>query len=136
MFLISIFSATSTLNTKDFEIMPDSDYDGDEDYSMAELNLQQKSADLTHVLEDENDDDEYGEWYKCDKDLRKPRGFRRFLDLPFLKKFVRNLSPFTRPRLQMNFYLFTREFPDCGKELVMTDDSLLTSGLNASHPTR
>ncbi|XP_065356581.1 phospholipase A1 2-like [Calliphora vicina] len=121
-----------TDNSKDVE---SEDYD--EDYPVAELNSQDKNLDINQALEDENDDDEYCEWLKCDKDLRQERGFRRFLDVPFLKKLVRNLSPFSRPRLEMHFYLFKREFPDCGRELIIGDvNSLRASGLDASKPTR
>lgn len=109
----------------------------DEDYPLGELNSPDSNPDITQDLEDENDDDEYCEWLKCDKDLRQERGIRRYLDLPFLKKLVRNLNPFSRPRLEMHFYLFKREFPDCGKELIMGDaNSIRTSGLDASLPTR
>lgn len=116
--------------------MDNSDY-YDEDYPSAELNSNEKDKDFEHALEDENEDDEYCEWLKCDKDLREERGFRRYLDLPFLKKLARNLNPFRRPRLEMHFYLFKREFPDCGKELIMGDvESFLKSGLDPQQPTR
>ncbi|XP_037825706.1 phospholipase A1 2-like [Lucilia sericata] len=138
--LISLFilSATRSLNAATTSNSSDTEsidaYDYDEDYPVGELN---DNNDITPDLEDENDDEEYCEWQKCDKDLRQERGFRRFIDVPFLKKLVRNLSPFSRPRLEMHFYLFKREFPDCGKELIMGDiNSLLSSGLNASVPTR
>lgn len=111
----------------------DSDYDAD-DNDLSELN--EKGPDVKQLLHDEDDSDIFTAWNKCDKDLRRPRGIRKYLDFSFLRKFFRNLIPFAMPKLQMNFYLFKRDFPDCGREIRMDDNSVYTSGLNASHPTR
>uniref|UniRef100_A0A1I8PLD0 Lipase domain-containing protein n=1 Tax=Stomoxys calcitrans TaxID=35570 RepID=A0A1I8PLD0_STOCA len=114
--------------------VPSYDYDNDYrdyDYALSELREQER----VH-FQDEDDDAGFNEWNQCDQELSKPRGFRRYLDFSFLRKFFRNLVPFAMPKLQMNFYLFKRDFPNCGREISFDEESIYTSMLNASHPTR
>ncbi|EDW64482.2 phospholipase A1 isoform X1 [Drosophila virilis] len=71
----------------------------------------------------------------CDHKLTKSN---KYLDYPFWKKFFKHLVPFTSSaRVKMQFFLFKRDFPDCGKELFPNDDETLErSGFDARHPTR
>nr|ABC48945.1 yolk protein 3 [Glossina morsitans morsitans] len=105
----------------------DSDYDQDDEVDIDAIN---------NFLKDEEDDDEWCEWLKCDNDLRQPKGFRRYVDVPFIKKILKNLNPFSKPELTMKFYLFKQDFRDCGREIGHTDDSFYTRDLDNSIPTR
>ncbi|XP_017859862.1 PREDICTED: phospholipase A1 2 [Drosophila arizonae] len=71
----------------------------------------------------------------CDHKLTKSN---KYLDYPFWKKFFKHLVPFTSSsRSKMQFFLFKRDFPDCGRELFANDDETLArSGFDARHPTR
>lgn len=72
---------------------------------------------------------------KCDHKLTKSH---KYLDYPFWKKFFRHWVPFSNSsRVKMQFFLFKRDFPDCGRELFPGDDETLErSGFDARHPTR
>ncbi|TMW54450.1 hypothetical protein DOY81_000442 [Sarcophaga bullata] len=64
--------------------------------------------------------------------------FRRHFDPSFLKKFFKHWIPFkSSDRVKMQFFLYKRDFPECGRE-IRTDDeqSVKSSGFNADHPTR
>ncbi|XP_068154425.1 phospholipase A1 [Drosophila tropicalis] len=93
---------------------------------------------LVTLQDDEHAEAQHGVWNKCDNDLSQPRGIGKFLDLPFLKKIAKNLNPFAnRQQLRMHFYLFKREFPECGREMDFTNEKKWSqSGYNASLPTR
>ncbi|XP_004521939.1 phospholipase A1 2 [Ceratitis capitata] len=93
---------------------------------------------MDEELEDESADDEFCVWHKCDNDLRAPRGFKKYFDLSFLKKFMSHLNPFGMSQANMNFYLFKQEFPECGRELRLSDkrEELLRAGYNPRQPTR
>ncbi|XP_037960661.1 phospholipase A1 [Teleopsis dalmanni] len=97
-----------------------------------------ENTDINETLEDEFESDKFCEWDKCDKDkdLREPRGFSKYLDLQFLKKLVKNLNPFSKGDMQMRYFLFKKDFSECGHEIFLGDNSIFTSGLNATHPTR
>ncbi|EDW75824.2 uncharacterized protein Dwil_GK14991 [Drosophila willistoni] len=75
------------------------------------------------------------EMQQCQHPLTRPKGL---LDYTFWKKFFKHWNPFTsKTRVKMQFYLFKRDFPDCGKELLIGDDELLAkSNFDARHPTR
>ncbi|ALC40141.1 CG4267 [Drosophila busckii] len=62
----------------------------------------------------------------------------KYMDTGFWKKFFKHWIPFTSSaRVKMQFYLFKRDFPDCGRELFPGDDATLErSGFDARHPTR
>ncbi|XP_065357519.1 pancreatic lipase-related protein 2 [Calliphora vicina] len=68
----------------------------------------------------------------------KPSFFKRHFDMSFMKKFFKHWVPFTSAdRVKMQFYLYKRDFPECGRELRTDDeDSVMLSGFNADHPTR
>lgn len=93
---------------------------------------------MDEELEDESEDDEFCVWHKCDNDLREPRGFKKYFDLSFLKKFMSHLNPFGMSRMNMNFYLFKQDFPECGRELRISDEreEILRAGFNPRQPTR
>ncbi|XP_017859308.1 PREDICTED: phospholipase A1 [Drosophila arizonae] len=92
---------------------------------------------LTTLEADEYEGAEHCVWNKCDNDLSEPRGIGSFLDLSFLKKIAVNLNPFGTPRHRMQFYLFKREFPECGRELDFGNERKWRhAGFNSSLPTR
>ena len=104
---------------------------------VSEAYTDEDHSDLVNALDDESENDDFCEWIHCDNDLSSPRGFRKYLDLPFLKKVVRNLNPFKSTKMNMRFFLFKKQFPECGREIsIMDTNSVYTSGFNASHPTR
>ncbi|XP_062141977.1 phospholipase A1 [Drosophila sulfurigaster albostrigata] len=72
---------------------------------------------------------------KCDHKLTKSN---KYLDYPFWKKFFKHWVPFTSSsRVKMQFFLFKKDFPDCGRELFPGDDETLeNSGFDSRHPTR
>lgn len=75
----------------------------------------------------------------CGHTLRRPSGFfGRHFDSTFLKHFFKHLIPFTSSaRVKMQFYLYKRDFAECGREIVTDDDSSLEmSEFNPEHPTR
>ncbi|XP_013097823.2 phospholipase A1 [Stomoxys calcitrans] len=75
----------------------------------------------------------------CVHTLRAPTSFfKRHFDQSFLKKFFKHWIPFiSNDRVKMQFFLYKRDFPDCGREIVTDDEqSILTSGFNSDHPTR
>lgn len=78
---------------------------------------------------------ESSELDRCDHKLTKSN---KYLDYPFWKKFFKHWVPFTSSaRVKMQFFLFKRDFPDCGRELFAGDDETLErSGFDARHPTR
>ncbi|XP_075152347.1 phospholipase A1-like [Haematobia irritans] len=98
--------------------------------------MKNQDNDDTFEFSDEDDDACYHEWNKCDHELREPRGFEKYWDFSFIKKFFRNLIPCGNDILKINYYLFKRDFPDCGREINMDDNSIISSEINASHPTR
>ncbi|XP_073822216.1 phospholipase A1-like [Musca autumnalis] len=125
--------------TSQLEIELKYDYDyRDSKYDEANRTLSELKAKPLddQFLHDEDNDDNFMEWNKCDNYLSQPRGVKKYVDTSFLKKFFRNLVPYAAQKLQMNFYLFKRAFPDCGREISLNDDSIYSCGLNASHPTR
>lgn len=70
--------------------------------------------------------------------LTKPAYFKRHFDPSFWKKFFKHWIPFTSAdRVKMQFFLYKRDFPECGRE-IRTDDeeSISLSGFNPNHPTR
>ncbi|XP_075152857.1 phospholipase A1 [Haematobia irritans] len=75
----------------------------------------------------------------CVHSLRPPTSFfKRYFDQSFLKKFFKHWIPFiSNERVKMQFFLYKRDFPECGRE-IRTDDeeSIKTSGFNSDHPTR
>ncbi|XP_067624474.1 phospholipase A1 VesT1.02-like isoform X2 [Eurosta solidaginis] len=89
-------------------------------------------------MNDENADDELCVWHKCDNDLSAPRGWGKYFDFSFLMKFLRNLNPFGMTDMKMSFYLFKREFPECGRELGINAKrkDILQAGFNPRHKTR
>lgn len=97
-----------------------------------------KNFNMDKELEDESEDDEFCVWHKCDNDLREPRGFKKYFDLSFLKKFMSHLNPFGMSQMNMNFYLFKQDFPECGRELSVSDkrEEILRAGFNPRQPTR
>ncbi|EDW63711.1 phospholipase A1 [Drosophila virilis] len=99
---------------------------------------EEEPDDLKSTLEaDEYEGAEHCAWNKCDNDLSEPRGIGSFLDLAFLKKIAGNLNPFGTTRHRMLFYLFKREFPDCGREMdFQNDQKWRHTGFNRSLPTR
>ncbi|XP_061398373.1 phospholipase A1 2 [Musca vetustissima] len=75
----------------------------------------------------------------CVHTLKAPTGFfKRHFDKSFLKKFFKHWIPFvSNDRVKMQFYLYKRDFPECGREIITDDvDSVIRSGFNADHPTR
>ncbi|XP_019890950.2 LOW QUALITY PROTEIN: phospholipase A1 [Musca domestica] len=75
----------------------------------------------------------------CVHTLKAPSGFfKRHFDKSFLKKFFKHWIPFvSNDRVKMQFFLYKRDFPECGREIVTDDvDSVTRSGFNADHPTR
>ncbi|XP_073825392.1 phospholipase A1 [Musca autumnalis] len=84
-------------------------------------------------LNDTNDD-------VCVHTLKAPTGgfFKRHFDKSFLKKFFKHWIPFvSNDRVKMQFFLYKRDFPECGREIITDDvDSVMRSGFNADHPTR
>ncbi|KAH8410297.1 hypothetical protein KR009_010782, partial [Drosophila setifemur] len=103
----------------------------------SDISAKPEADDILEQLDDEHDGAKYHEWNKCDKDLSKSRGIGKFLDLPFIRKIASNLNPFSSKKLHMQFYLFKREFPMCGRELDFTNEQKWKhSGFNASLPTR
>ncbi|ALC38320.1 CG6675, partial [Drosophila busckii] len=85
-------------------------------------------------LEDEYEGATHSSWNSCDNDLNESRSF---LDFKFLKKLARNLNPFTKAGSRMKFYLFKREFAECGRELNFKKQRLAHyAGFNSSLPTR
>ncbi|XP_036329916.1 phospholipase A1-like [Rhagoletis pomonella] len=93
---------------------------------------------IDEEMEDESEDDEFCVWHKCDNDFRALRGFKKYFDLSFLKKFMSHLNPFGMSRMNMNFYLFKQDFPDSGRELRISDtrEDILYAGFNPRQPTR
>lgn len=75
----------------------------------------------------------------CGHTLRRPSGFfERHFDSTFLSHFFKHLIPFTSSmRVKMQFYLYKRDFAECGREII-TDvgSSLEMSDFNPEHPTR
>lgn len=71
----------------------------------------------------------------CGHTLRRPSGF---FDSTFLKRFFKHLIPFTSSmRVKMQFYLYKRDFAECGREIITDDGSSLEmSDFNPEHPTR
>ncbi|EDW03519.1 phospholipase A1 [Drosophila grimshawi] len=96
-----------------------------------------KDADLLATLEDEYETTEPCVWNKCDKDLNEKHGIGHFLDLSLIKKIARNLNPFRSRDHRMQFYLFQREFPECGRKIDFNNEKKWRhSGFNSSLPTR
>lgn len=56
----------------------------------------------------------------------------------FWRKIIKHMIPFKRPlNATVRFFLYKRDFRDCGYELLMEDDdNIKNSGLNISDPTR
>lgn len=55
----------------------------------------------------------------------------------FWKKIIKHMIPFKRPlNATVRFFLYKKDFKDCGYELLMNDENIKNSGLNISHPTR
>ncbi|XP_037959926.1 phospholipase A1 [Teleopsis dalmanni] len=76
---------------------------------------------------------------ECGHTLRRPTSFfKRHVDFSFLKKFFKHWIPFTSTsRVKMEFYLYKRDFADCGRQIVTDDtESLDISGFNGDQPTR
>ncbi|XP_039952300.1 phospholipase A1 [Bactrocera tryoni] len=71
----------------------------------------------------------------CGHTLRRPSGF---FDSTFLKRFFKHWIPFTSSmRVKMQFYLYKRDFAECGREIITDDGSSLEmSDFNPDHPTR
>ncbi|XP_049307155.1 phospholipase A1 [Bactrocera dorsalis] len=71
----------------------------------------------------------------CGHTLRRPSGF---FDSTFLKRFFKHWIPFTSAmRVKMQFYLYKRDFAECGREIITDDGSSLEmSEFNPEHPTR
>ncbi|XP_001993405.3 phospholipase A1 isoform X2 [Drosophila grimshawi] len=72
----------------------------------------------------------------CDYQLVKSN---KYLDYPFWKMFFNHLVPFKgSASVKMQFFLFKRDFPHCGRELFPDGDeqALMRSGFDARHPTR
>ncbi|XP_020809415.1 phospholipase A1 2 [Drosophila serrata] len=105
--------------------------------SRSDISAEPEADDILAHLDDEYEGAKHYDWNKCDKDLSESRGIGKFLDLPFIKKIASNLNPFSSKKLRMQFYLFKREFPECGRELDFSSErKFKNSGFNASLPTR
>ncbi|BFF93177.1 phospholipase A1 2 [Drosophila madeirensis] len=105
--------------------------------SRSSFSEEPESDDILASLDDEYEGAKHCEWNTCDKDLRESRGIGSFLDLSFIKKIAGNFNPFGSHKLRMQFYLFKREFPECGRELDFgSENKWRHSGFNASLPTR
>ncbi|KAH8314731.1 hypothetical protein KR059_007391, partial [Drosophila kikkawai] len=105
--------------------------------SRSDISAEPEADDILAHLDDEYEGAEHFDWNKCDKDLSESRGIGKFLDLPFIKKIASNLNPFSSKKLRMQFYLFKREFPECGRELDFSNErKIKKAGFNASLPTR
>ncbi|XP_017050446.1 phospholipase A1 [Drosophila ficusphila] len=103
----------------------------------SDISAEPEADDILANLDDEYEGAEHCAWNQCDKDLSESRGIGRFLDLPFIRKIASNLNPFASKKLRMQFYLFKREFPQCGRELdFSSEQKWRSSGFNASLPTR
>ncbi|XP_030377233.1 phospholipase A1 2 [Scaptodrosophila lebanonensis] len=99
--------------------------------------FEEQPENILDALKDENEDAEPCVWNKCDKDFNEARGIHKYVDFTFLKKIVKNWNPFSSAGSRMQFYLFKREFPDCGQELDFTQvRKWRHSDFNASLPTR
>lgn len=75
----------------------------------------------------------------CVHTLKAPTSFfKRHFDQSFLKKFFKHWVPFlSNERVKMQFFLYKRDFPECGREIITDDvESVTASGFNADHPTR
>ncbi|XP_020713195.1 inactive pancreatic lipase-related protein 1 [Ceratitis capitata] len=75
----------------------------------------------------------------CGHTLRRPSSFfGRHFDSTFLKHFFKHLIPFTSSaRVKMQFYLYKRDFAECGREIITDDHNTLDmSDFNPEHPTR
>lgn len=71
--------------------------------------------------------------------IRRPTSFfKRHFNTSFLKKFFKHWVPFTKTdAVKMHFYLYKRDFPECGREILMdNEESVVASGFNPEHPTR
>ncbi|KAH8244686.1 hypothetical protein KR032_004733, partial [Drosophila birchii] len=105
--------------------------------SRSDISSEPEADDILAHLDDEYEGAKHYDWNKCDKDLSESRGIGKFLDLPFIKKIASNLNPFSTKKLRMQFYLFKREFPECGRELDFSNErKFKNAGFNASLPTR
>ncbi|EDV33290.2 uncharacterized protein Dana_GF23710 [Drosophila ananassae] len=103
----------------------------------SDISTQPEADDILQNLDDEYEGAKLEKWNQCDKDLSESRGIGKFLDLAFVKKIASNLNPFSSKKLRMQFYLFKREFPQCGRELDFSNEQKWKrSGFNASLPTR
>ncbi|XP_017465931.1 PREDICTED: phospholipase A1 2 [Rhagoletis zephyria] len=75
----------------------------------------------------------------CGHTLRRPSSFfARHFDSTFLKHFFKHLIPFTSTmRVKMQFFLYKRDFAECGREIITDDHNTLDmSEFNPEHPTR
>ncbi|XP_043643610.1 pancreatic lipase-related protein 2-like isoform X4 [Drosophila teissieri] len=103
----------------------------------SDISTEPEEDDILASLDDEYEEAKHYAWNTCDKDLRESRGIGKFLDLPFIKKIASNLNPFGSKNLRMHFYLFKREFPECGREVNFSiERKWKHCGFNASLPTR
>jgi len=103
----------------------------------SDISTEPEVDDILANLDDEYEGAKHTEWNQCDKDLKESRGIGKYLDFSFVKKIASNLNPFGSKKLRMQFYLFKREFPECGRELDFSNERKWRhSGFNASLPTR
>lgn len=103
----------------------------------SDISAEPEADDILANLDDEYEGAKHYDWNVCDKDLSESRGIGKFLDLPFIKKIASNLNPFGSKKLRMQFYLFQREFTECGRELDFSNErKVRQAGFNASLPTR
>ncbi|KRJ98775.1 phospholipase A1 [Drosophila yakuba] len=103
----------------------------------SDISTEPEEDDILASLDDEYEEAMHYAWNTCDKDLSDSRGIGKFLDLSFIKKIASNLNPFGSKNLRMHFYLFKREFPECGREVNFSiERKWKHCGFNASLPTR
>lgn len=96
-------------------------------------------SDATKLNGTDSDDAAAAAVATCVHTLKAPTSFfKRHFDQSFLKKFFKHWVPFlSNERVKMQFFLYKRDFPECGREIITDDvESVTASGFNADHPTR